>query len=316
MINNYFGMILNLNKLDKVSSSQYWVFKGKFNILDKKKEVTLLLEQDDTVKCGHCHSTHFVKNGRLRDLQRYKCKTCGRNFNQLTGTPLARLKKKGRWLRFSECLNQGLSVRKAAEEVGVNKNTSFKWRHRFLKNTNDLYAKALNGAVETAETSFKYSEKGGAIPYDRPRRFGEQIYVFTSLDRDRLVTTPIIDKFELQNIYLNFNTKIAKDSFYITKNNSVIKEFSIQKGLNHYSLEKIELPSNTSFHINNVLGYNKSLKVWMKRFRGVSTKYLSNYLSWFRELEEFFQDAPPKIILVRAKSLERFPYNPRSYKEE
>jgi transposase-like protein len=305
-------MLLDLNQPHKITTPQYWHVKDVFKVLDKRKEVTLLLEQDDTIKCGHCTSKNYVKNGRIRDLQRYKCKTCGRSFNQLTGTPLSGLRKKGRWLRFSECLNKGYSVRKAAEEVGVNKNTCFKWRHRFLKNANSLFAYKLNGIVETVETSFKYSEKGGAIPFDRPRRFGEDVYVFTSVDRDRLISTPIIDEFELSNIHANLKTNIPQDCLYITRKNKVLEAFSKYKALNHYAIvNNTKHPS--SFHVQNAIQYNFDLKFWMKRFRGVSTKYLSNYLSWFRELEEFFQNVPSKVFLVRGKSIERFPYNPMSY---
>ena len=32
------------------------------------------------VTCKNCHDTHTVKNGFVRDKQRYKCKLCGYNF--------------------------------------------------------------------------------------------------------------------------------------------------------------------------------------------------------------------------------------------
>ncbi len=39
----------------------------------------------------------------------------------------------------------------------------------------------------------------------------------------------------------------------------------------------------------------------MIRFNGVATKYLHNYLSWFRELDEFNMETLPELILQRAK---------------
>jgi hypothetical protein len=39
----------------------------------------------------------------------------------------------------------------------------------------------------------------------------------------------------------------------------------------------------------------------MDRFNGVATKYLENYLSWYRELDEFKEDLTPLTILIRAK---------------
>jgi hypothetical protein len=39
------------------------------------------------------------------------------------------------------------------------------------------------------------------------------------------------------------------------------------------------------FHIQHVNAYHSRLKDWMRRFKGVSTKYLANYLGWRRLLE-------------------------------
>jgi FMN phosphatase YigB (HAD superfamily) len=39
------------------------------------------------------------------------------------------------------------------------------------------------------------------------------------------------------------------------------------------------------YHIQHVNAYHKRLKQFMDRFQGVATKYLDNYLNWFRFLE-------------------------------
>jgi transposase-like protein len=302
---------LYLKMLKDLDPNQYWQVKDVMNVLDLKKIVTLILEEDNVENCAHCGSTKYVKNGRVSDLQRYRCKTCGKCFNQLTGTPLAGLKKKGRWLDYSDCLNKGYSIRKASEEVKVSVKTSFKWRHRFLKNANKLYAPQLNGIIETKETSFKYSEKGGAIPLDRPRRHGEQVYVLTSVDRDRLATTPIIDEFKLENINQELKSKIAEDSLFFAQVTKPIIDFAKEHDLNLMKVGNTSVKLKNEFlHIDNVGKYNFFLKDWMKRFRGVSTKYLHNYLAWFRELDEFMMNVPIKTILIRAKSVKNHPYNP------
>ena len=38
-------------------------------------------------------------------------------------------------------------------------------------------------------------------------------------------------------------------------------------------------------HINTVNAYHSRLKNWHRRFNGTATKYLANYLGWFRALE-------------------------------
>jgi hypothetical protein len=37
-------------------------------------------------------------------LQRYKCRACGKTFNALSGTPLARLRHKDKWLEQTQAL--------------------------------------------------------------------------------------------------------------------------------------------------------------------------------------------------------------------
>ena len=117
-------------------------------------EVQRILDQrlEDDPKCPHCGSRRIEGWGRERNgLTRSRCLDRRRTFNSLTGTPLARLRKKERWLGFAGALNQSLSVRKAARACQVNKNTAFKWRHRFLKAQNQSKDQSLAGIAEVDE---------------------------------------------------------------------------------------------------------------------------------------------------------------------
>jgi transposase-like protein len=69
--------------------------------------------------CGHCGSEAFSGWGVATGLKRYMCKTCERTFNALTGTPLAHLQKREKWLEYARAIVDGLSLRKAAKRVGV-----------------------------------------------------------------------------------------------------------------------------------------------------------------------------------------------------
>jgi transposase-like protein len=82
--------------------------------------------------CPRCGNERCYRHGFANDLQRYRCCACGRTFNDLTGTPLARLRLKAKWLAYSQVMLDLLPVRKAADRVGVHRNTAFRWRHRFL----------------------------------------------------------------------------------------------------------------------------------------------------------------------------------------
>ncbi len=52
-------------------------------------------------------------------------------------------------------------------------------------------------------------------------------------------------------------------------------------------------PSAPDFHINNVNAYHGRLKEWRRRFHGVATKNLPNYLGWRRALEALGPNATP-----------------------
>ena len=54
--------------------------------------------------CPACQSKHFHRHGQAHGLQRYRCVPCGKTFNALTGTPLAHLHHKQRWLAYADCL--------------------------------------------------------------------------------------------------------------------------------------------------------------------------------------------------------------------
>ena len=105
----------------------------------------------ETRRCPHCAVEGAVIRGRSNGLRRYGCKACGKTFNALTGTPLARLRKKELWAAFAVGLGDGDTVKGAAARCGVADTTSFRWRHRFLAAV-EAGSLELKGIVEADET--------------------------------------------------------------------------------------------------------------------------------------------------------------------
>jgi len=66
------------------------------------------------------------------------------------------------------------------------------------------------------------------------------------------------------------------------------KKFAKDKGLQHemVNMRKGIYVRKSISHIQHVNAYRKRLKQLMERFQGVATKYLDNYLYWFRYLEQ------------------------------
>ena len=114
----------------------------------------------ETPHCPHCNSETVVRNGTAARLQRFKCRGCAKTFNALTGTPLARLRMKDKWVAQACALRDGLSLNRAAQRLNVSHQTAFRWRHRFLALPKTVMAQALAGIVESDETYFLESHKG------------------------------------------------------------------------------------------------------------------------------------------------------------
>src|SRR3954467_6918156 len=131
-------------------------------------------------RCPHCGAERLQRWGEASGLRRYRCQACRKTFNALTGTSLARLRKKACWLRYGEALAAGMTLAKAATHCGAHLTTRFRWRHRFLE-APVATREALAGVVEADETFFRRSHKcdrrwGQAEgPLERrPRRRGER----------------------------------------------------------------------------------------------------------------------------------------------
>jgi len=79
--------------------------------LDRVLEV--IEHPDQQPICPHCQATHPYRHGHAHGLQRYRCRACGRSFNALSGTPLARLRHKARWLDYLDGMLDGQRIASA-----------------------------------------------------------------------------------------------------------------------------------------------------------------------------------------------------------
>jgi len=287
------------------------------------KTAFLLETSYDTLCCPHCGGTEKWRWGKRTKLQRYRCKHCKRTFNSLTGTPLAKLNKKEQWLKYAECMVKGMSLRRAAEVCQIDKNTAFHWRHRFLKTAHELKPTGLSGIIETRETYFRKSEKGSRKLKRKARERGgrhlcvpKRELVCLIIARDRYSNTydRILNRMSTSEIK-SIEPVFARDALFCSENKWVFKNFAKCFKLRHgtLNLKEGELVKKDIVHLWNVTKYRNRLRNWLLRFRGVATKYLPNYASWFRELDEYHMDISPDLLLVRAKTTEGHNYQPKIY---
>ena len=292
MQNKAFAQLLK--QLDRLTFDQS---KKAEEFLRHKCAVGSIEDTVGTVEsCPYCHSDSLHKWGIRSELQRYRCKACHKTFNALTLTPLARLQHKEQWIKYAQDLKDGESIRASAKYCHIHPSTSFRWRHRMLQIPHKTKADHLAGIVEFDETYFLKSQKGERNLERKPRKRGgkaskrgissEQVAVLIVRDRSGKTTDAILEKSNQDTIAEVIVSAVEKDALLCSDTKPAYKAFA---NAYHFTLETINLSkkehTNGIVHVQNVNAYDSRLKSWMKRFHGVATKYLENYLGWRRLLD-------------------------------
>jgi len=278
---------------------------------DAIDKLSIAIENPET--CPNCSSPHYQKWGIRSNLQRYHCTSCNKTFNALTGTPLARLRHKEKWIDFTSDLIESKSIRESAKDCGVNKNTTFRWRHRMLNNAKSLTPEHLHGIVEFDETYFLESEKGNHHLKRKPRKRGgkasqrgvssEQTAVLVARDRNGNTLDAILFKSNQSTLAEVMLPVVDKDALLCSDKKRSYVAFA---KTNHLTLKTVisstkNYITEKIYHIQNVNAYDSRLKQWIKRFNGVATKYLESYLAWRRLLDTQKNLSVERLLAIVSK---------------
>jgi transposase-like protein len=259
--------------------------------------------------CPRCQGKQLYRHGTKSGLQRFRCRACGRSFNSLTGTPLARLRHKDKWLDFSDCMLDSRTVRKAAERVGVDKNTSLRWRHRFLMATKTDRPACLNGIAEADETFLLESQKGARNLQRPARKRGgkasergiskEQVCILVARDRSGNTVDFVTGRGPVTVVQLTEHLRpvLAPDTLLVTDANKAYQAFARQQGISHqYVNVSAGEHVRGAVHVQNVNGYHSRFHKWLRRFNGVATRYLPNYLGWLWAIDRERIRSPETLL--------------------
>jgi len=166
-----------LSNLCGLSHHQRSVIKAALDRQTDLPEVIELLETrfEQKPACPHCACIQLSRYGSASGLQRYRCQSCRKTFNALTGTPLARLRHNPKWPGYLAALAESKTVRQFAARAGVHRNTSFRWRHRFLSGISLDRPSAPEGITEADETYLLGSDKGKRNLSRKPRKRGGSV---------------------------------------------------------------------------------------------------------------------------------------------
>jgi transposase-like protein len=266
---------------------------------------------DATPDCPHCGGDHVIGWGSAAGLPRWRCKGCGRTFNPLSQTSLARLRKRDRWAAFVRSMEMGETLEEAAERCGIHRNTAHRWRHRFLRQPQRTRER-ISGIAEADETFVLRSAKGQPRIRKqwrrKPRRRGgharfrgrshEHVRVFVARDRGGSTLERVYRRFDARRLRRLLEDSLAPDAILCTDGLGTYRALARDLGVRHEPvINAREGRVREVFHIQNVNSYHSRWKSWMRRFRGVSTLYLRNYLAWFRTLDTKPKHAAPNFML-------------------
>ena len=284
--------------LKRLSGHQRKVLAADLTAIEMQPAAVAVVESHAAPQaCPHCSAERVVKNGTSGGYQRFLCRGCGKTFNVLTGTPLAHLHKRGRWLDHSAALTEGLTLHAVSERVGIAVSTAHRWRHRFLEAAKSAKAQALTGIAEADETYFLRSAKGQRRGLNRPARqrggtagkrglSDEQVPVLVARDRSGETADFILDADTSDCASAVLKPIMAKDAILCTESNSVMMATARKLKVEHRPVNVSSgVRVDGAWHVQNVNSYHARLKEWMRRFKGVATKYLAAYLGWFRALD-------------------------------
>ena len=283
------------------------ILKQLFNNLSEKEKQLFLgdisgqnslekvIAAKEVSKCPHCDSTHFVKNGTKCNNQRYLCRDCKKSFVEQTGTILYNSQKGIEvWEKYIHCMIEKYPLRKCAKICDINLATAFAWRHKILDALQNMMTDVeLDGVVQADETFTAISYKGNHKSFKLPRTAykrgtkaskrglsTEKVCVPCAVNLDGLSVAKIsnLGKPSLKDLQKVLDGNISKNSVFVTDSLRPYQKLSLDMELNHIRVPT-KKRSKGLFNIQTVNSYHSRLKdLITHRFKGVSTKYLNNYL--------------------------------------
>ncbi len=137
----------------------------------------------------------------------------------------------------------------------------------------------------------KRGVKGSYSSKDEKRKRGiskEQVCVLCAMDRTGNLITELICKGRMKHTDLErlFDGRIEDEAILCTDSHKSYIQFAQNLGI---ELQQIKRGKHKEgiYHIQHINAFHSKLKKWMDRFNGVATKYLANYMYWFKWLEVF-----------------------------
>lgn len=161
----------------------------------------------------------------------------------------------------------------------------------------------IEGVVEMDETFYAESFKGNhrksgfPMPRNSRKRGGEvkkrgisseQVCVATAIDRNGNLVLELLCKGRMttDDLMRLFEDRLDKETTLCTNIHKSYMGFASRMGVDHKQIPRGKHMLGI-YHIQHINSLHERLKDFTDHFRVISTKYLANYLYWFKWLQYF-----------------------------
>jgi transposase-like protein len=272
--------------------------------------------------CPHCGDARLYRHGIVSGLQRYRCRECQRSFNALTNTPLAFLRRRDAWLPYLQSMLDSRTVRAAATCTGIHRNTSFRWRHRFLTEARNDRPGQLKHIVEADETYLLESQKGSRHLTRPARRRGgvahtrgitnEHDCLLVARQRGGGTCDWVAGRGQITAAKLQrwLHPALASSAVLVSDGAAAYHSFAAVTGIRHEAINvQAGIRVRGIYHVQGVNAYHSRLHQWLRTFLGVASRYLVNYLGWRYALDGG-RIGTPAVFLAAALGAKTAPVVP------
>ena len=152
--------------------------------------------------------------------------------------------------------------------------------------------KLFHSIVEVDETYVLESRKGDRNLDRKARRRGgkaskrglsdDQVPILFAVDRSGTTTCSVLPSVTADNVQSVLEPRIDDEIVLVTDVNNIYPPCAKSLGIKHEALnQSAGERKRGAFNIQKVNNRHSLFKDFLRRYRGVSSKYLGNYLRWF-----------------------------------
>ena len=104
--------------------------------------------------------------------------------------------------------------------------------------------------------------------------------------------------------------RLNRQALLVSDSHAAYRAFARKHGIAHETVNahagvRVRRLGNLAIHVQNVNAYHQRLKAWLQRFRGVASRYLTNYLGWRRALDGERVTSPKQLLRIAISVIKR-----------